>query len=128
MDAKIVTGADLMDRGVISACGSDLMSDVLAFVKDQTVLVTGLTNAQTIRTAEMMDITCIVLVRGKMADDAMISLAKERQIAVLQTMHSMFTACGLLYESGLRGDSGPRGAAGRPDENRVREDAAMQIG
>jgi len=105
LDARIVSGADMLDKSVNSACGSDLMSDVLAFVKDQSVLITGLINAQAIRTAEMMDIICIVLVRGKTADESMLSLAKDRQIAVMQTYHSMFTACGLLYESGLRGES-----------------------
>ncbi|MDR1440756.1 MAG: hypothetical protein LBJ10_12425 [Clostridiales bacterium] len=103
LSAKVISGEDLLSRDVHSACGSDLMSDVLAFVKDQSVLVTGLTNAQAIRTAEMMDIVCIVLVRGKNADGGMIELAKDRSVAVLQTQHSMFTACGLLYERGLRG-------------------------
>jgi predicted transcriptional regulator len=104
LNAKVISGEELMERTVHSACGSDLMSDVLAFVKDQSVLVTGLTNAQAVRTAEMMDIVCIVLVRGKTADSGMIELARDRSVAVLQTEHSMFTACGLLYESGLRGD------------------------
>jgi predicted transcriptional regulator len=103
LDAKIVAGGDLPDNVVNSACGSDLMSDVLAFVKDQPVLITGLTNAQAVRTAEMMDIICIVIVRGKVADEGLISLAQERGIVVLQTQHSMFTACGLLYANGLRG-------------------------
>ena len=106
LDAKLVTCGDLLDADVRSACGSDLMSDVLAFVKDQSVLITGLTNSQAVRTAEMMDIVCIVLVRGKLADEGMIALARERHIVVLQTGHSMFTACGLLYQSGLRGESG----------------------
>jgi len=105
LDARLVTGEELLSKNVNSACGSDLMSDVLAFVKDQSVLVTGLSNAQTVRTAEMMDIVCIVLVRGKKADEAMTALAQERGIAIMQTHHSMFTACGLLYDSGLRGES-----------------------
>ena len=106
LNAKLITGSDMLERDVRSACGSDLMSDVLAFVKDQSVLVTGLTNAQAVRTAEMMDIVCIVLVRGKSADAGMIDLAEDRGIAVIQTDHSMFTACGLLYQCGLRGESG----------------------
>ena len=103
LNAKYLIGEAFSDRTVHSACGSDLMSDVLAFVKDQSVLVTGITNAQAVRTAEMMDIVCIVLVRGKNADAAMLSVAENCGIVVLQTEHSMFTACGLLYESGLRG-------------------------
>lgn len=88
---------------VHTACGSDMMSDVLAFVKDQSVLLTGLTNPQVVRTAEMMDMVCIVYVRGKEPDEVTTQLAKERGITLLKTDYRMFTACGLLYEQGLRG-------------------------
>jgi predicted transcriptional regulator len=80
-----------------------MMSDVLAFVKDQAVLLTGLLNSQVIRTAEMMDIVCIVLVRGKAPTDDMISLAETKGIPIISTPRRMFNACGLLYEAGLRG-------------------------
>ena len=103
LDSRLLIGEKFLDRDVHSACGSDLMSDVLAFVKDQSVLVTGITNAQAVRTSEMMDIVCIVLVRGKTPDPAMVELAEKCEIVLLQTEHSMFTACGLLYEHGLRG-------------------------
>ena len=103
LDAEVVVGQDKMDMQVEEACGADLMSDVLAFVKDQPVLLTGLCNPQVIRTAEMMDIVCIVFVRGKMPDPSMIGLAEERGIALLSCGQRMFTACGLLYENGLRG-------------------------
>ena len=75
---------DMLSHEVHTACGSDMMSDVLAFVKDQAVLLTGLVNPQVIRTAEMMDIVCIVFVRGKMPDPSMIGLAEERGIALLR--------------------------------------------
>ena len=65
LDARLLSGAQFLDKEVHSACGSDMMSDVLAFVKDQSVLITGLCNPQVIRTAEMMDIVCLVFVRGK---------------------------------------------------------------
>ena len=77
--------------------------DVLAFVKDQPVLLTGLCNPQVIRTAEMMDIMCLVFVRGKRPDEKMIELARERGICLLATPHTMFTACGILYKAGLVG-------------------------
>ena len=96
-------GEGVLSQEVHTACGSDMMSDVLAFVKDQAVLLTGLVNPQVIRTAEMMDIICIVFVRGKKPDSAMIELAEERGIALLSCAQRMFTACGLLYENGLRG-------------------------
>ena len=103
LGAKCICGEDLQDREVHAACGSDMMSDVLAFVKDRAVLLTGLCNPQVIRTAEMMDIVCIVFVRGKMPDNAMIEMAMEREIVLLGSGHRMFSACGLLYEIGLRG-------------------------
>lgn len=103
LGARIVCGEENLLKEVHTACGSDMMSDVLAFVKDQSVLLTGLCNLQVIRTAEMMDIVCIVFVRGKKPDEAMIELAKESGIVLLTTGHRMFSACGMLYENGLRG-------------------------
>lgn len=103
LNCKCIWGEELVDREVHTACGSDMMSDVLAFVKDQAVLLTGLCNPQVIRTAEMMDIICIIFVRGKKPDDNMIELAKERNIVLMETGHRMFSACGMLYEKGLRG-------------------------
>lgn len=103
LDASIICGEEYLKKEVHTACGSDMMSDVLAFVKDQSVLLTGLCNPQVIRTAEMMDIVCIVFVRGKIPDEGMINLAKERSLVLLTTDQRMFSACGMLYEKGLRG-------------------------
>ena len=106
LKGSIVYGEDYLDRDVYRACGSDMMSDVLAFVKEQAVLLTGLVNPQVVRTAEMMDMKCIVFVRGKSPDIGMINLAEEREIVLIKTDLEMFTSCGLLYEHGLRGGSG----------------------
>lgn len=103
LNATYICGKEFGLKEVHTACGSDMMSDVLAYVKDQSVLLTGLTNPQVIRTAEMMDIICIVFVRGKGPDEQMIKLAKEAQIALLAADQKMFSACGLLYSAGLRG-------------------------
>jgi predicted transcriptional regulator len=103
LGAEILCGEQYLEREVHTACGADMMSDVLAFVRDQSVLLTGLCNPQVIRTAEMMDIICIVFVRGKKPDEAMISLAAESGIVLLSTEHRMFSACGMLYEKGLHG-------------------------
>ncbi|MBB2181379.1 hypothetical protein H0486_00525 [Lachnospiraceae bacterium MD1] len=103
LGARYVIGEEWKDKEVHTACGSDMMSDVLAFMKDQSVLLTGLCNLQVIRTCEMMDIICVVFVRGKLPDEAMIEMAKEKEIAILSTGHRMFSACGMLYEKGLRG-------------------------
>mgnify|MGYP003303665238 CR=1 FL=1 len=106
LNADVICGEEFMDREVSTACGSDMMSDVLAYVKEQAMLLSGLVNPQVIRTAEMMDMKCIVFVRGKKPDISMIDLAQERDIPLIGTDMEMFTACGKLYEAGLRGGSG----------------------
>ena len=79
-----------------------MMSDVLAYVKDQSVLLSGLVNPQVIRTAEMMDMLCVIFVRERRR---MIRywILREKDICIMTTDHRMFTACGLLYENGLKG-------------------------
>ena len=104
LEAKVVCGEDMMDTDVCSACGSDMMSDVLAYVKDQAVLLTGLVNEQVIRTAAMMDMKCVVFARNKRPTQDMVSLADNNGIAVLTTPLRMFEACGKLYEAGLNRD------------------------
>jgi len=101
LDAEVLCCKDCVSHEVHSACGSDMMSDVLAYVKDQAVLITGLVNPQVIRTAEMMDMRCIVFVRNKKPSDEMLSLAEESGIVILATSKRMFEACGLLYTGGL---------------------------
>ncbi|MEG1457785.1 MAG: DRTGG domain-containing protein [Acetivibrio sp.] len=103
LGARVLCGEEYLERDVYTACGSDMMSDVLAFVKDHSILLTGLCNPQVIRTAEMMDIVAVIFVRGKQPDEAMIELAKEKEIPILCTGHRMFSACGILYENGLHG-------------------------
>lgn len=105
LEANVLCGEDHLDNEVHSACGSDMMSDVLAFVKDQAVLLTGLVNLQVVRTAEMMDMRCIVFVRGKKPADDVIEAAKEAGIVVLATSERMYPACGKLYATGLMGGS-----------------------
>lgn len=104
LEADVVCGEEALGRHVYSACGSDMMSDVLAYVKDQAVLLTGLVNSQVIRTAEMMDMICIVLVRSKLPTPEMIELAKESDIVIMSTKKRMYEACGILYRNGLVGN------------------------
>ncbi len=104
LEAEVVCGEESLGKHVYSACGSDMMSDVLAYVKDQAVLLTGLVNAQVVRTAEMMDMVCIVFVRSKTPTQEMIELAKESGIVLLKTSKRMYEACGKLYASGLAGN------------------------
>ena len=106
LGAEVLCGSESLGKEIHSACGSDMMSDVLAYVKDQAVLLTGLVNAQVIRTAEMMDMHCIVFVRGKRPTLDMIEMAEDRDMVMLCTDLEMFTSCGKLYSAGLRGGSG----------------------
>ena len=101
LSAELLCGGDHLDREVQTACGSDMMSDVLAFVKEQAVLLTGLVNPQVVRTAEMMDMSCIVIVRGKVPDEKLVDFADSRSIVMLRTPYTMYTASGRLYNNGL---------------------------
>lgn len=103
LDAKVLCCEENVDKNVYSACGSDLMSDVLAYVKDQAVLLTGLINPQVIRTAVMMDMICIVFVRSKTPTEEMLNLARESGIVIMSTEKRLYEACGLLYANGLVG-------------------------
>ena len=103
LGAEVLCCAERLDEQVHAACGSDMMSDVLAYVKDQAVLLTGLVNIQTVRTADMMDMVCIVFVRSKRPTLEMIETAQESGIALLSTEKRMFEACGILYTNGLCG-------------------------
>ncbi len=105
LEATVLCGENNLDGEVFSACGCDMMSDVLAFVKEQAVLITGLCNPQVVRTAEMMDMRCIVFVRGKMPPQEVITLADDAGIVLLATSYRMYVACGKLYENGLSGGS-----------------------
>ena len=101
LEANVFTGEEHMEKEVNTAYASDLMSDVLAFVEDQSVLITGLLNPQVIRTAEMMDMCCVIIVRGKTPDEQLIKLAEGRDIVLMTTKHTMYTSCGRLYGKGL---------------------------
>ncbi len=104
LEAEVLCSEENIEKHVYSACGCDLMSDVLAYVKDQAVLLTGLVNPQVIRTAEMMDMICVVFVRSKTPTDEMLALAKESGIVIMKTDKRLYEACGLLYSSGLVGN------------------------
>lgn len=103
LEAEILVGSENCEIEITSACGSDLMSDVMAYVKENVLLLTGLNNPQVIRTAEMMDIKIVLFVRGKNPDENVINLAKDKNIMVLTTKNPMFIACGKLYSAGITG-------------------------
>lgn len=103
LKARVLVGEEFLDREVKSACGTDMMSDALAFSKDHSILLTGLCNPQVIRTAAILDIVCVIFVRGKKPDQAILDMARDNDLIVMETGHRMFSACGMLYEAGLRG-------------------------
>lgn len=108
LNAEILCGEGAAaSTDILSACGADMMSDVLAFVKDQGLLLTGLVNPQVVRTAQMMDILCIAFVRGKRPDDSVVQLARQNNIILMTTEDRMYPACGKLYSNGLSAGNQP---------------------
>lgn len=102
IEAEVIEGTGRDGVEILSACGADLMSDVMAFVKDQVLLLTGLINVQVVRTAMLMDIQAICFVRGKAPSEEMIEMARENGIVLLKTKLPMYLACGKLYQAGVR--------------------------
>ncbi|MCF8303996.1 MAG: hypothetical protein K9I94_12025 [Bacteroidales bacterium] len=102
LDAKLVCTDQSGPLTINRAFASDLMSDVLRLDEGDILLITGLANVQTIRTAEMSDIHCIVFARGKKVTPDMIDLAKENNMTLLECRYSVFKTCGLLYKAGIK--------------------------
>ena len=103
LDARVLCCEESLENHVYSACGCDLMSDVLAYVKDQSVLLTGLVNPQVIRTAIMLDMVCVVFVRSKTPTQEILALAEESGIVVMSTNKTLYESCGIIYAGGLDG-------------------------
>ena len=103
IDGKAISKAIDLDQEVQMGCGADLMSDVLAFSREGAILMTGLTNPQVVRTADLAGITAIVFVRGKLPPPETIALAEEKGIPLLASKYTMFETCGRLYQAGLPG-------------------------
>lgn len=101
IDGRVISENVDLDMEVQMGCGADLMSDVLAFTHEGTLLMSGLTNPQVVRTAEMAGIKAIVFVRGKIPPPETIALAKEKGIPLLASKYTMFETCGRLYAAGL---------------------------
>jgi len=103
LGAEVVVGTDRMDIEIRDAFAADLLSDVLAFAKEGTLLITGITNPQVIRTAEMLELVGIVFVRGKKPDAEAKKLAQIKKVPILSTRYIMFETCGRLFKNGLSG-------------------------
>ncbi len=105
LEAEVLVGEESLDLDIIMACGADLLSDVLAFTKSESLLLTGLTHPQVIRTAEIAEIKAVCFVRGKRPPAETVKLAKEKGVPLLCTSLPMYESCGRLYGSGLPGCS-----------------------
>ena len=103
IDGKVISEKVDLSAEVAMACGADLMSDVLVFTHDGTLLMTGLTNPQVVRTAEMAGILAIVFVRGKYPPPETIALAQQKGVPLLASRYTMYETCGRLYAAGLPG-------------------------
>lgn len=101
LEATLVCGEENLDKRLSSACGADLMSDVLAFAKEECILLTGMVNQHVIRTAEMLDVPCIAFVRGKKPTDDICELARQTGVTLLVCEHTLYEACGRLYVKNL---------------------------
>lgn len=120
LGAEVICGEDKLSEEIITACGCDLMSDVLAFTRSGSVLLTGLTNQQVVRTAEMLDLKAVIIVRNKRPDDATINLARVAGLPILLSPHPLYESCGMLYVMGLLGcTSDVDSEAGTPEPSRV---------
>jgi predicted transcriptional regulator len=106
LKATVLVGMDQLDHSVVAAGGADLMDDVLAAAAKGSVLLTGLTTEQVLRTAKIAEVGAIVFVRGKKPKENVVDLARSYNMPLLLTDYSLFVACGRLYMSGLRGLDG----------------------
>ncbi len=101
LNARILCGEQQAHHEIQQACASDLMSDVLTLKEDNVLLITGLANMQTLRTAEMSNIHCVIFARNKKISEEMIELARENDIITLECPYSVFRTCGMLYQAGI---------------------------
>lgn len=101
IDGRLITENTDLDIEVHMGCGADLMSDVLAFTHAGTLLLTGLTNPQVVRTADMAGIKAIVFVRGKLPPAETMALAQEKGIPLIASKYTLYETCGKLYQAGL---------------------------
>lgn len=105
LDGIVICGDEKLDERVSSACGCDLMSDVLAFTRPGSLLLTGLTNLQVVRTAEMLDLKAVVFVRNKQPDESTVAMAKSTKLVIILSPIPLYESCGRLFAAGLAGCS-----------------------
>ena len=106
LEAEVISGENLESIDIEMACGADLMSDVLSHIKTGALLLTGLTNPQVVRTAEMANVRAICFVRDKKPYPETVEMAELKGLPLLSTKLLMFESCGRLYKEGLPGCAG----------------------
>jgi predicted transcriptional regulator len=105
LKANVECGGHRLEEEIDNAFGADLMSDVLAYAQGRTLILTGMVNTHVIRTAEMLDVPCILFVRGKKPTEEILKCASEHDMVILTTEKTLYTSCGILYNAGLPGCS-----------------------
>ena len=106
-EGKLINDKVDLNRIIKGGCGADLMSDVLASVQPEAVLLTGLCNPQVVRTSLMADVSAIIFVRGKNPHDETIKLAEKEKMPLISSPFGMFELCGRLYKAGLKSLENP---------------------
>jgi hypothetical protein len=111
VEADIIVGSDLLNRDVLTAGGCDIISDLLFFGRPGMLLLTGLTQSTVIKTAQLIDISAVVFVRGKVPEEEAVELARGIGLPLLVSPHSLYDCCGRLYARGLPGVIPAKGRA-----------------
>ncbi len=106
LKAKVLSGENQLDKVIVSGGAADLMDDVLASAAKDCALLTGVTTDHVLRTAKIVSVGAVVIVRGKIPSDAFIEMARSYELPLLLTDYSLFVACGRLYMNGIRGLDG----------------------
>jgi len=105
LQCEVLTEGDDLTVEVQNVVASDGMSEILAFAKSKELMITGLTNIQAIRTADIAGVSAVIFCRGKRPDTRVIEFAKKKKIPILATKMVMFDICAILYNKGLKGVS-----------------------
>ena len=112
LEAQVLAGKNALNAEIQDCAASDLMSDILARAKTPDLLLTGLANLQSVRTASIFGIKAVIIVRAKPVGENIIKFAESEEVILLVTPFSLFDACGLLYNAGLRGSHKHNSAKG----------------
>jgi predicted transcriptional regulator len=105
LGCDVLVGEEDMSLDIQQVVASDGMSEILAFARSKELMVTGLTNIQSIRTADIAGVSAVIYCRGKQPEKKVVEYARQKRIPILVTKLGMFDICGILYSRGLKGVS-----------------------